>query len=142
MQLFVASKQIYSSRYLDSSVTFTLLMRVATDAGQDAYLIFVDRSRSDALEGRLGHFAKTLVQKESVERIKTMLDKAHQRLLVNREPPPLIDPDPDRIENSWVATASRSRSVLIAGIIVIIAIASLLFRRRSKRKRFRRADVG
>lgn len=80
-QHFVVSKQFYSSRYLDSSLTLTLLLRVSTGDAVDTYLVLADRSRSDALEGALGGFARSVVAKESSGRISAILDRAHLRLL-------------------------------------------------------------
>jgi hypothetical protein len=85
-QHFVASRQIYASRYLDSSLTFSVLLRVSDQNGITTYLVFSDRSRSDALEGPLGGFARGVVQKESAARIKSLLDKVHLRLLYLSRP--------------------------------------------------------
>ena len=134
-QLFVASKQIYSSRYLDSSLTFTMLLRVVTDAGVDSYLVFVDRSRSDALDGPLGGFARDIVQKEALGRIETLLSKAHLRLLTVQGAETKATADsPEGSSVRWIA-ALRRRSVVItiAGVIVAVAFLLLWNQRRASR---------
>jgi hypothetical protein len=80
-QLFLATKQIYASRYLDASLTLTMLISVAAENGEDTYLIFSDRSRSDALTGPLGGFARSVTSNEAVERVTGLLEKAQLRLL-------------------------------------------------------------
>ena len=125
-QLFIASKQIYATRYLDSSLTFMLLLRVATDAGTDTYLILLDRSRSDALEGLLGGFARKLVRKESIERIKALLDRAHLKLLAGEEPTNKNSESQDLEGSStnWLTETVRRR---LSWALVCLVIAAALF---------------
>lgn len=125
-QHFVSSKQIYSSRYLDSSLTFTLLARVQSDRGIESYIVFLDRSRSDALAGPLGRFARRLVQEESITRIKSVLDRSHLRLLVATRPP---SPEPESKE-SFIDSLFPTHWVLPLIAIVFIAAAALFIRRR------------
>lgn len=135
-QYYVASKQIYASRYLDSSLTFTLLLRVSTVSGVDTYLVFVDRSRSDALEGALGRFARDMVQKESAARIKTLLDKTHLRMLAVGEAARKINSASEEEGSSthWVSVIrQRSTAITIGGIIVLVALFLLWQRKRASR---------
>ncbi len=126
-QLFLASKQIYSSRYLDSSLTFTLLLRVATAAGVDTYLIFSDRSRSDALDGPLGGFARDVVRRESLERIKTLLDNAHLRLLAGSRSKTEIDRDPQTPEEASPGWSNWILQNRIAGAIIVLVLLCSLY---------------
>jgi hypothetical protein len=124
--LFVASKQIYSSRYLDSSLTFTLLLRVVPETGVDSYLVFVDRSRSDALGGSLGGFARKMVQKESQQRIKRLLERVHVRLLSAGKASSKIDPGGEEGVTSWNNGLSQKQiTVLVVGIIIVVLCAVL-----------------
>jgi hypothetical protein len=125
-QLFLASKQIYSSRYLDSSLTFTLLLRVPTASGADTYLIFSDRSRSDALDGPLGGVARNVVRKESLERIRTLLDKAHLRLLAVGRSENGTDrnsPAPEVDSSNWVKRILQNR--IAAAVLVVFIVGAL-----------------
>ena len=135
-QLFIASKQIYSSRYLDSSLTFTLLLRVLTETGVDSYLVFVDRSRSDALEGPLGGFARGIVKKESLTRIRTLLDKAQLRLLAVGATEMKTDAAAEENDSSATWTAAvrqRPIAVAIGGLIFVVALVYLWQRKRTSR---------
>ena len=140
-QLLLASKQIYSSRYLDSSLTFTLLLSIVTETGVDSYLVFIDRSRSDALEGPLGGFARNIVRKESLARIKTLLDKAHLRLLAVGAAGVRSDAGASEDDSSvsWLA-AIRERPIAVAIACLAVAAAILFFwqRKRASRTNVRR----
>lgn len=125
-QLFVASKQIYASRYLDSSLTFTILLRVASETGVDTYLIFTDRSSSDVLDGALGGFARGMVKKESIERTKTLLDKIHVRLLAALRPTARTSSaDTDDSLIGRVLALARKRPFLLS--VLLLAMAALFF---------------
>jgi hypothetical protein len=80
-QLYLASKQIFSSRYLDSSLAFTMLLRVAAGNAADTYLVFVDRSRSDVLKGALGGFARKMVAQKASDRAAAYCKETRLRLL-------------------------------------------------------------
>lgn len=79
--LFLITKQIYSSRYLESSLTATFLVRVAEADGIYTYILFSDRSRSEALAGRLGGLVRGLAHKQAKERIENLLKQIHLRLI-------------------------------------------------------------
>lgn len=126
-QLFLASKQIYSSRYLDSSLTFTLLLRIPTAYGVDTYLIFSDRSRSDALDGPLGGIARDVVRKESLERIRTLLDKAHLRLLAAGNSKNETDHDAHPTEADSAGWVKRILQNRIAAAVLVVFIVGALY---------------
>jgi hypothetical protein len=131
--LYVASKQIYSSRYLDSSLTFTLLLRVRTEAGVDSYLIFIDRSRSDALDGALGGLARKVVQNEATERIEKLLSRAELRLLATANSGDADKTLSDEDENSWTTAITDPRVVIIlAGVLGLLLIFVIWRRNRQQ----------
>lgn len=87
---FVAfSKQIYSNHYFDSSLTQTILLSVPSGIGPDrSYLLFVNRSRAGALGGRLGRFARAIVQNQARGKLERLLEdtKKYTGIIVaNRE---------------------------------------------------------
>jgi hypothetical protein len=127
-QLFVSSKQIYSSRYLDSSLTFTLLLRVTTNTGADTYLVFIDRSRSDALDGPLGGLARKLVQNEVTERIKNLLARAELKLLAVGKPEDRENDVSDEAARSWTDTFTRSPVTVIFGAVLGAFMIFVLWR--------------
>ena len=66
----IASKDVYSSRYLNASLTLT----IASDAvrAPDAfYLVYVNRSRADALKGAFAGLRRTIVERRG----KSSLDE-------------------------------------------------------------------
>ena len=77
----MATKDVYSSRYLDASVA----LAIATDAGgpPDAFsLVYENRLRANALKGRLGGLRRLLTERrargglgESLKAIKMQLEK-------------------------------------------------------------------
>lgn len=79
-RFIVANKQIYASRYLDASLSFTMLVGNGTNE-TGGYLIFADRSQSDALDGMLSGLARGVVENEAIEKVKLMLQNAELRLI-------------------------------------------------------------
>lgn len=126
-QLFLASKQIYSSRYLDSSLTFTFLLRVTTVTGVDTFLIFSDRSRSDALDGPFGGFARDVVRRESLERVRTLLDKARLKLLAAGRSATGTDRDPASREDDSLTWLTRILRNPIAGAVLVVFVVCALY---------------
>jgi hypothetical protein len=112
--LFIASRQIYSSRYLDSSLSFAMLLRPRDDPGA-AYLIFMDRSRSDVFDGPFGGAARRAVQGQARERVRSMLESAHIRLMSYSR----VEPD-DRD-----APSNATQRVWWLLTVVAIALASI-----------------
>lgn len=124
-QFFVASRQIYSSRYLDSSLSLAILLRPADNDGV-AYILFIDRSRSDALDGPFGGVARKVARQDAAERVAKMLDKAHTRLLAFAEFKPVekeVSPEEDRL--SWL---------MIGVVTIVLALILLPLLRRNRRR--------
>jgi hypothetical protein len=74
----VASKQLYGSHYFDSSLGLTLLLH--DDQPGHTLLVYVNRSRVDALDGFLGGLKRAIVRsraragmEDSLQRIRTRL---------------------------------------------------------------------
>lgn len=76
----VAAKQIFSTRYVESSLALTYLVSFAGDNGAETYLVFTNLSRSDALTGAFGGIKRNLVEKAALERTSEMLSLAKYRL--------------------------------------------------------------
>ena len=73
-QIIIISKQIYSSRYIDSSLGFTALVSFPKEDGNfETYIIFANYSRASALASRLGGLARGLVEKEAKGKLKNIL---------------------------------------------------------------------
>ena len=129
-QLFLASKQIYASRYLDSSLTLTMLLRVSNGDSIDTYLVLADRSRSDALEGPMGGLARGVVRRESLDRLRDFLEKAQIRILT----PVRFGPTPsgEESERGGVDSGIRWSWISFAAILVTSGLVALFFWRRRR----------
>ena len=76
----VTTKDVYSSRYLDASLTLT----IATDAGPGVfYLVYANRSRANALKGALGNLKRSIAGRrarsgleEQLKTLKTQLEQS------------------------------------------------------------------
>ena len=77
--VLIANKQIYSSRYIDSSLALTLLVTIPTANGGDTYLIFSDISRSNVLDGAFGGVKHRLVENEATAKVADVLNRARLR---------------------------------------------------------------
>ena len=75
-QYLIATKQIYASRYMNASLAFSMLVRVADDNGVNTYLIFSDVSRSDDLSGAFSGLKRSLVGSEATKRVKDLLQRS------------------------------------------------------------------
>ena len=75
----MATRDVYSSRYLDASVA----LAIAADAGPDAFdLVYDNRSRANALKGAFGGLRRSLTERrarggleESLKAVKMQLEK-------------------------------------------------------------------
>lgn len=80
-QYLVVTKQIYASRYVDSSLALTMLLHTSeNEADSAAYILFTNHSRSDALDGLFSGFKRGVVKQEAVERVKDLLRQTKMRL--------------------------------------------------------------
>jgi hypothetical protein len=73
-----ASKQLYGSHYFDSSLGLTLLLR-DTDPGSTV-LVYVNRSRIDALSGFLGGLKRAIVRSRGRSAMADTLTRIRTRL--------------------------------------------------------------
>lgn len=75
----VATRDVYSSRYIDASLSMT----VATDAGGDPrsfYLVFANRSRADALKGGLAGLRRALASRRARSSLEDNLKRIKKQL--------------------------------------------------------------
>lgn len=57
----IASRQIYGSHYFDASLGLTVLLPERTDDTPSMYVVYLNRSRVDLLDGMFGGFARRIV---------------------------------------------------------------------------------
>ena len=79
--VLILSKQIYASHYFDASLGITGLVAASrTGERPRSYLLYLNRSRVDALGGFLGGVATSLLKGQIQEGLTTNLKLARQRL--------------------------------------------------------------
>lgn len=73
-----ASKQLYGSHYFDSSLGLTLLLR--DEQPSSVILVYLNRSRIDALDGLLGGLKRAIVRSRARSAMEQTLTRIRQRL--------------------------------------------------------------
>jgi hypothetical protein len=74
----VASKQLYGSHYFDASLGLTLLLR--DDQPSSTVLVYLNRSRVDALDGFLGGLKRAIVRSRARSAMADTLTRIRTRL--------------------------------------------------------------
>ena len=75
----IASKDVYSSRYFDASLSFTIAADAVSLPGS-FYLVYANRSRADALKGSLAGLRRSIVERRSKGSIEDHLKAMKQQL--------------------------------------------------------------
>lgn len=74
LQIISVSKQLYSSRYFDSSLGLTALIKFPANDNFESYLFYTNHSRSSSLEGAFSQFKHEIVKREALEKLKPLLE--------------------------------------------------------------------
>lgn len=77
-EALVAKKQVYASHYILASLSFTAIG--ASQSGSDRYLVYLNHSRSDVLDGLFGRFIRRMVEKRLRAEGPRALDELRRRL--------------------------------------------------------------
>lgn len=77
----VVSRQLYGSRLFEASLGLTLILE-GSAADTQAYVVYVNRSRVDALSGFFGGLTRTIVRARARPSLSSMLE--HTRAMVER----------------------------------------------------------
>ncbi len=77
---YTMSINFYASHYLDGSLGSTIAVQRAADGGRAVYLIYVNRSRVDALHGLFSGLRRWGVQREARGGLRDRLEKTRRRL--------------------------------------------------------------
>jgi hypothetical protein len=79
--VIVSSKQLYASRYFDSSFALTIFAEeVGGGPEPSSYLMYLNRSRTDQLGGVLGGIKRSIVEGRMVRGLKKTLPQTKDRL--------------------------------------------------------------
>lgn len=128
-QFLVATKQIYASRYIDSSLALTFLINVSSaDAGSETYILFTNRTRSDALDGLFSGLKHRIVEQETQDRVKTVLQQAKSRLENDsKSPAESFDDEPGIWSRIW--NQGQNFVLQIFFLFILGAVFIVLYRR-------------
>lgn len=129
---FVLTRQFYSTRYLDASISLTALLRIPNGEAVESYIVFIDRSRSDAIGGILGGVARAAVEAEAVDRVRRLLETSSARLAKPEAEQRPFDVVVEAEPQSWAGWLRANWLLAAAGILVLFGLASFLLRRGSK----------
>lgn len=77
--VIVASRQVYASHYLDASVGLSLLMRDPAEPDRQ-YLVYVNRTSVDGLQGWLGWLKRAIVERRVREQARRLFGLQRERL--------------------------------------------------------------
>ncbi len=75
----MASRDVYSSRYIDASLSLTIASDAAT-SGQAFYLVYVNRSRASALKGAFAGLRRSIVERRARAALEENLKLTKGRL--------------------------------------------------------------
>ncbi|MDE3136093.1 MAG: hypothetical protein KGL59_05945, partial [Acidobacteriota bacterium] len=79
--IWQASKQIYADHYLDCSLGLTLMVEAGGKGGAPAfYLVYLNRSRSDALKGNLAGLVRGIIQEGVSAEMNDRLERIRKQM--------------------------------------------------------------
>jgi hypothetical protein len=120
-QILSVSKQIYASRYFDSSLGLTALIKFPED---DSYLFYTNQSRSSALEGMFSGFKRELVKVQAIEKIKPLLQNTKAYAQANlKKSVEAAETGNSQIFTGW----SAGRNYWFWGILIIAFLIGLFW---------------
>lgn len=93
--LFLALKQLYANHYLDSALSLAVLVQSGDAPNPALWILYVSRSRTDALGGWLGGLKRLIVEGRSRDAMQKNLAKLKQRLQLK-----YFFPQPDEWERN------------------------------------------
>ena len=78
-QSLMATRDVYSSRYFDASLSLAIASDSVSNA-QFFYLVYVNRSRASALRGTFSRLRRTIVERRAKASLEENLKEVKQRL--------------------------------------------------------------
>ncbi|MBX3243309.1 MAG: hypothetical protein KF685_02435 [Acidobacteria bacterium] len=128
--LAIAARQIYAGRYLDASLSFSILVHDTDTSGTFSFVIFMDRSRSDALGGLFDSLTRSVVEREASERVQKVLQTAQNRLETEKRRKLEPSPVSDTSGNATPENKSFMIAAVLAALLITAVLAFYLLRRK------------
>jgi len=123
LRYLIATRQIYATRYVDSSLALSMFVRVAAETGlSEDYLIFTDVSRSDALGGALSGIKRSVVGAEASSRVNELLQRAKTKLEASPHEDRQPEPDPPGFIESTIATLGGPIMITVLAVFVLATL--------------------
>lgn len=133
-QTLIVSRQIYSSRYIDSSLSMTSVIGIVSNSGPEkTFLVFTNLTRASALGSRLGSLARNLVEQEAIGKLRTVLSetrRAASRAMVNQRQLP--EPEPSDGIRVWFLQNGYIALWLSLFVLGAVALRRQIIRSRRK----------
>jgi hypothetical protein len=140
-QILTVSKQIYANHYFDSSLSLTAVINIPTAGGSpDSYLLYTNASRADSLSGSFSRIRRGLVESESAENLRELVQQTRSNVEViaanhsGSGPAPRQSPVSD-----WLFRGTRLYGWLF--VLVVLVFLVVLVRRRPRRRQVRPSRV-
>ena len=119
-QYLMATKQIYGSHYLDSSLALSMLVNVSANGSLNTYLTFTNLSRSDSLTGPLGGVKRSLIGTEATQHVKDILKFAKVRLESTPAERQVSEIGPTDINLLGVIVDELGNPIVQAALLIVI----------------------
>jgi len=129
--LLIVTKQLYANHYIDASLSVAAVVQFKINGSFETYLVFENRSRSDALEGMFSEMIRDLTEKEAQKRVGELLARSNQRILTKLQEK-LDPPDSSKSQGVWetLMFLKRPESLIVAALLLALASAIFLIRNR------------
>lgn len=122
--IFSVSKQIFATRYFDSTLGMTALIKTSSaNTAPESYLVYANRSRSSSLGGMMSGFKRAIVEREALEKLKPLLEEAKEyaEAEVKKEVSPSPSDTDDPPTAAWDAYSIAKWGVIFAVIAIVLA---------------------
>lgn len=133
-QILVATKQLYANHYLDSSLSLTLLFGAPASGGtSDTYLLYVNRSRVDMLDGLMGGVKRLVIESRVTDGLRTVLQQT--KLSVETRAANRLDSELGAYDEAESPTGRLLRNIRYGSLALpLVAGLLLLWLRRREMK--------
>jgi hypothetical protein len=129
-QVLVASRQIYADHYFDSSLALSAFVTFPAAGGtSDAYLLYTNRSRADALGGLFSGLKRSLVEREAIDSLGNILQEQKLKMEASSGAGSAAQPgtNVNRLSSHWWDQARFAGIHLFWWLLLIMAIVSLFW---------------
>lgn len=117
----VAAKQLYADHYFDSSFALTAFI-TPSSTDHDAYLIYLNRSRADALNGTRRSLVRPIVEREAVSAINKSLDATRESMTLAARNEAVRAAAATNADRTWSPLRYSGFFILCAGLGILLGL--------------------